>query len=90
MSFLRETNVYKLKKSKAQRKLVSPLFVDSFATGPDDFGTSSRLRSRIHSRGMKTREKGENRERKSVRSFVYVRDVNMSRVIRWPAIKWWV
>lgn len=20
----------------------------------------------------------------------YVRDVNMSRVIRWPAIKWWV
>lgn len=22
--------------------------------------------------------------------FVYVRDVNMSGIIRWPAIKWWV
>lgn len=25
-----------------------------------------------------------------VSSLVYVRDVNMSRIIRWPAIKWWV
>jgi len=36
------------------------------------------------------REREGQGEGKRVPSFVYVRDVNMSRVIRWPAIKWWV
>lgn len=40
-------------------------------------------------RDVRPNERCEERGRR-ISSFVYVRDVNMSRVIRWPAIKWWV